>query len=54
MPGPYTHIYTARRVTDLLRKDVVDEIVRLADADVGTGQDPRSGSYGRVWAWPMC
>src|SRR5450759_2778792 len=38
MPGPFTHIYTARRVADLLTDGVTDAFVRLQDGDLGPGQ----------------
>lgn len=34
MPGPFTHIYTARRVADFLRSDVTDEFIRPSDGQL--------------------
>src|SRR5436309_1954077 len=40
MPGPFTHIYTARRVADLLRNEdaLTEEFIRSMDGKLGDGQ----------------
>ena len=39
MPGPFTHIYTARRVADFLRSEnVTDDFIRRRDGKLQEGQ----------------
>src|SRR4051794_9886978 len=61
MPGPFTHIYTARRVADLLSGGVSDAFVRPGDGELGAGQtlDPDliaqlgpARCAGAMNAWP--
>jgi hypothetical protein len=40
MPGPFTNIYTACRVADLLAEGVCDGFVRSVDSDLGEDQAP--------------
>ena len=38
MPGPFTHIYTARRVADLLSDGITPDFIRPRDDGLGEDQ----------------